>query len=168
VSTGQQVLEDLTAGGTVAAAIVAALAVRQTGRQGRAQQQMLIEARERDAAERRADFDLQLLLELSQLLQESAQEFLGPGSLDRPAAIPRARALLLALPPDALPLLRHTVARRHGEKRHPTLLLIEGDGLATLRHGQKVLAEELAAAISSRRQLPPVSTPLATGRHRRP
>ncbi len=154
VDVAHDVLDWLTAGGTAGAAIVAALAVRQTGRQGRAQQQLLIDARLHDAAERRADFELGLLLELAQLVEGNIDALIGRGHMiGRGDELFRAKALLLALPTDLLPILRASLSHPIGDegRGHPALDAL--DGVRWLWKAQDVLSDELGNTIASRRDL---------------
>lgn len=125
--SGPSILEWLTAAGTVGAAIVAAFAVVMAGRQGRAQQRQ-------SAAERRADFELGVLLDISRVVERLRQVATADyGSMREYAAahdpvLAEGRALLLALPSTLLPSLRSAWAPRKPRAQEPELRLGSPDG----------------------------------------
>jgi hypothetical protein len=158
VTADPSTLEYLTAVGTVGAAAVAAVSVVVTGRQGREQQRLLLDAQERDVIERRADFELGLLLELSRL----AQRMRHWGPVQPPEEQYTARGLLLALPADLLPTLRDYVSPLDDTLARERLHVwrAEDKSLDYVRLQQQV-HRELRDAIFERRDAPAVSERLA-------
>jgi hypothetical protein len=144
----------LTATGTVSAAVVAAVAVVITGRQGQEQRRLMVAAEERDAAERRADFELGLLMQLSALSRETWRWQVGTTDAEQ-----QARALLLALPPEQLPVLRARVAPLDDTLIREVLKPYRGENSAI--RIQRAIDRELRDAIFERRDASAVSAALA-------
>lgn len=143
-------LDYLTVVGTVGAASVAALAVRQTGKQARAQQSQWIAARIEDRLERRAEFELGVLLELGPLVQVMAryQNLGGPN-----ADYEKARALLHALPVDAVPHLNAFFEIRSTPTSDAAVAALVGNP-DFFRVLQSLVDNDLAEAIASRHDMP--------------
>jgi hypothetical protein len=150
-----------TAFGTVGAAVVATTAVIITGRQGAQQQRLLVAAQERDAVERRADFELGVLMQLAATTRETWR-WQPMGESDDQQAV---RALLIALPPELLPILRARVAPRDDTLAQERLEPFRGHEDSRIRI-QRAIDRELRDAIFERRDAPRVSNPLAPNRWR--
>jgi hypothetical protein len=156
VSDDPSLLAALTAAGTVGAAAVAAVSVLVSGRQGRNQQRLLIEAEKRNALERRADFELGVLLEISAASRE-AWRLLQPNLHGDEAR--QIRALLLALHVWSLPTLRAAVGPAEARGR-----LEQHKGENYYRDVQRAIDEELRASIALRRDLAPRIDPTVSAR----
>lgn len=150
--SGSTLLDWLTAAGTVGAAVVAAVSVVITGRQGQAQQRLLVEERQRDAAERRADFELGLLLELARQVEAGGYQLIVGRRINARDEEARAvRACLIALPPGVLPTLRAVVAPPDDTLAQELLTPHKGENY--WRDVQRAVERELRDAIFARRDL---------------